>query len=592
MEKVFEAINGVFSFIGPLSDFLWEFPTNFDWYSSIPILGNISFAIILLLGSGIFFSFRIGFMQVTYFKKGIRTMTEKRVVETGISPLASFFLSSAMRVGPGNILGVTGAIAVGGPGALFWMWISAFFGMAVAYMEGVLAQIFKEKKDDEFVGGLPFYGRKLLGNKVWIGVFLSVLYILYALCCLPAQGFNVVSSVGRMAEIVTGKTIPSGSAFYYIVGTLIVILTAAIAFGGIKKVSRWTDMMVPVMAVLYMVVVLLLIILNFTRIPYFFGSVFAGAFKPDAFFGGVFGTVLAQGVKRGLMSNEAGQGTITMSAAAADAKHPCEQGVIASLGVFLDTIVICTLTGFVVVMAHCWTGADAESWQALDKLPKYTESNEAGQGTITMSAAAADAKHPCEQGVIASLGVFLDTIVICTLTGFVVVMAHCWTGADAESWQALDKLPKYTESIAVLTPGTAMNGIVTFLVTLCFCLFAFTCLLGMISFSEIAANRIRKDKICINFVRCIGLFVAAFGILCNIAGLELGNLWAFSDLGNILIVFFNVPIVYVGAKYVFRATRHYKKNDGTPFTSEVIGRNDCVYWDEQAKKAVKNFSGK
>ena len=439
-------------------------------------------------------------------------MTEKRVVETGISPLASFFLSSAMRVGPGNILGVTGAIAAGGPGALFWMWISAFFGMAVAYMEGVLAQIFKEKKDDEFVGGLPFYGRKLLGNKVWIGIFLSVLYILYALCCLPAQGFNVVSSVGRMAEIITGKTIASGSAFYYIVGTIIVILTAAIAFGGIKKVSRWTDMMVPVMAVLYMVVVLLLIILNFTRIPYFFGSVFAGAFKPEAFFGGVFGTVLAQGVKRGLMSNEA------------------------------------------------------------------------GQGTITMSAAAADAKHPCEQGVIASLGVFLDTIVICTLTGCVVVMAHCWTGADAEAWQALDKLPKYTESIAVLTPGTAMNGIVTFLVTLCFCLFAFTCLLGMISFSEIAANRIRKDKICINFVRCIGLFVAGFGILCNIAGLELGNLWAFSDLGNILIVYFNVPIVYVGAKYVFRATRHYKKNDGTPFTSEIIGRNDCTYWDERAKK--------
>ena len=178
-------------------------------------------------------------------------MTEKRVVETGISPLASFFLSSAMRVGPGNILGVTGAIAVGGPGALFWMWISAFFGMAVAYMEGVLAQIFKEKKDDEFVGGLPFYGRKLLGNKVWIGVFLSVLYILYALCCLPAQGFNVVSSVGRMAEIVTGTTIASGSAFYYIVGALIVVLTAAIAFGGIKKVSKWTDMMVPVMGALY-----------------------------------------------------------------------------------------------------------------------------------------------------------------------------------------------------------------------------------------------------------------------------------------------------------------------------------------------------
>ena len=514
MEKVFESINGIFSFIGPLSDFLWDFPTNFSWYASIPLLGNFSFAIILLLGSGIFFSFRLGFMQVTHFKKGIRVMTEKRVVKTGISPLAAFFLSSAMRVGPGNIIGVTGAIAVGGPGALFWMWVSAFFGMAVAYMEGVLSQIFKEKKGDEFIGGLPFYGRKLLGNKVWIGVFLSILYILYALCCLPAQGFNVVSSVGRMAEIVTGTSIESDSIFYYIVGAIIIFTTALIAFGGIRKVTKWTDKMVPVMAVLYVLTVLVLIILNVKSIPYFFHAVFTGAFKPEAFFGGVFGTVLAQGVKRGLMSNEA------------------------------------------------------------------------GQGTITMSAAASDAKHPCEQGILASIGVFLDTIVICTLSGFVVVMAHCWNGPNGETWAGLDKLPKFTESVAALTPGTAANAIITFLITLCFCMFAYTCLLGMISFSEIAANRIRKDRGFINVIRCIALFVAAFGILCNIAGLELGNLWAFSDLGNILIVYFNVPIVYVGAKYVFRATRHYKKNDGTPFTSKVIGRDDCRYWDE--KVAEKN----
>ena len=512
MQGIFESINGVFAFIGPLSDFLWDFPTNFEWYASIPLLGNFSFAIILLLGSGFFFSFRIGFMQVTHFRKGIRIMTDKRAVSTGISPLAAFLLSSAMRVGPGNIIGVTGAIAVGGPGALFWMWISAFFGMAVAYMEGVLAQIFKEKKENEFVGGLPFYGRKLLGNKIWIGVFLSILYILYAFCCLPAQGFNVVSSVGRMAEIATGSTIASNSAFYYIVGALTVVSTAVIAFGGIRKVTKWTDKMVPVMAVLYIVTVLTLILLNLPSVPYFFKAVFSGAFKPDAFFGGMFGTVLAQGVKRGLMSNEA------------------------------------------------------------------------GQGTITMSAAASDAKHPCEQGILASIGVFLDTIVICTLSGFVVVMAHCWDGPNAASWAELDKLPKFTESIAALTPGTAANAIITFLVTLCFGMFAYTCLLGMISFSEIAANRIRTDKGFINIVRIIALFVAAFGILCNIAGLELGNLWAFSDLGNILIVFFNVPIVYVGAKYVLRATKHYKKNDGTPFTSAVIGRDDCYFWDERAKE--------
>lgn len=511
MQTVFESINGIFSFIGPLSDFLWGFPTNFEWYANIPILGNFSFAIILLVGSGIFFSFKLGFIQVTHFKKGISIMTEKRSVDTGISPLAAFLLSSAMRVGPGNIIGVTGAIAVGGPGALFWMWVSAFFGMALAYMEAVLAQIFKEKKEDEFVGGLPFYGRKLLGNKAWIGVFLSVLYILYALCCLPAQGFNVVSSIGTMASIVTGTSISSDSVFFYIVGVVIVLLTAIIVFGGIKKVSKWTDKMVPVMAVLYIVTVLVLILLNLDQIPYFFSAVFGGAFQPDAFFGGVFGTVLAQGVKRGLMSNEA------------------------------------------------------------------------GQGTITMSAASADAKHPCEQGILASLGVFLDTMVICTLSGFVVVMAHCWTGENAQSWAAMDKLPKFTESIATLTPGTEFNAIITFVITFCFCLFAFTCLLGMISFSEIAANRIKQSKGFINGVRIVAICVAAFGILCNIAGLELGNLWAFSDLGNILIVFFNVPIVFVGAKYVFKATAHFKKEDGTPFTSEVIGRDDCEYWDEKEK---------
>ena len=163
-------------------------------------------------------------------------------------------------------------------------------------------------------------------------------------------------------------------------------------------------------------------------------------------------------------------------------------------------------------------------------------------------------------------------------------MAHCWDGANGAAWAELDKLPKFTESIAALTPGTAMNAVITFLVTLCFCMFAYTCLLGMISFSEIAANRIRRDKAFINVIRVIALFVAAFGILCNIAGLELGNLWAFSDLGNIMIVYFNVPIVYVGAKYVLKATKHYKKNDGTPFTSKVIGRDDCAYWDERAKK--------
>ena len=146
MQAIFESINGIFSFIGPLSDFLWDFPTNFEWYARIPILGNFSFAIILLVGSGIFFSFKLGFMQVTHFKKGVDIMTEKRTVETGISPMAAFLLSSAMRVGPGNILGVTGAIAVGGPGALFWMWISAFLEWQLLIWKLFLLRFLKRRR--------------------------------------------------------------------------------------------------------------------------------------------------------------------------------------------------------------------------------------------------------------------------------------------------------------------------------------------------------------------------------------------------------------------------------------------------------------
>lgn len=508
MEQLFESINHFFRFITPISDFFWDFPTNFEWYAGIPVLGNFSLAIILLVGSGIFFTIKTGCIQITHFGKGIKLLTRRKKAQTGISSLAAFFLSSAMRVGPGNILGVTGAIAVGGPGALFWMWISAFFGMATAYVEAVLSQIFKEKKEDEFVGGLPFYGKKLLGNKVWAGIVLSLMYIVYAMCCLPAQGFNVVSSIGQMAEIVTGKSLATTSVFYYVVAILLIILTTVVVFSGIRKITKVTDKMVPVMAVVYVLTVLILILLNLNKLPYFFRAVFGGAFTTEAIFGGTFGTVLAQGVKRGLMSNEA------------------------------------------------------------------------GQGTITMAAGAADCGHPCEQGIVQSIGVFLDTMVICTLTGFVVVMANLWNGTDIAGWFAMDRLPKFLASAAELTPGVALNPVIMFLITFCFCLFAYTCLIGMISFSEIAANRISRKKSFLNGVRILGLFITAFGILCSMAGLDLGNLWAISDLGNILIVFANIPLLYLGAGYVFKATNHFKKKDGSAFTSEVIG-TECEYWDSR-----------
>ena len=510
MQALFDVINAVCEKIQVISDLFWDFPTNLDWYANIPILGNFSLAIILLIGSGIYFTCSLKFIQVRKFKEGLRILKNSKATAIGITPLAAFFLSTAMRVGPGNILGVTGAISIGGPGALFWMWVSAFFGMATAYTESTLAQIFKEKKDNEYVGGLAFYGKRLLKGSVVAGIVLSIIYIIYALLCFPAQGFNTISAVGQIAETLTGKTIPTNSSLYWISFVVLIAIAIAVSFGGIKKLTKLTDLLVPVMAVIYVATVVVLIVVNFDRIPWFFYAVFTEAFKPEAVFGGAFGIALVQGVKRGLMSNEAGQGTMTMAAAAADSAHPCTQGCVQSIGVFLDTMVICTLTGFVVIMGRVWQ-TDA-----------------------------------------------------------------------ANAWFDLGKLPKYLASATELAPGTAFNTIVSLLISLCFGLFAFTCLLGFISFAEICANRISTNKAFINFIRVLCLVVISFGVLTSIAGMDLSALWNLSDFANILIAYCNIPLLYLGFKYVKRATAHFDKNDGTPFTSEVAGTSVPV-WDEKAR---------
>ena len=510
MQSLFDAINGVCEKIQVISDLFWDFPTNLDWYASIPILGNFSLAIILLIGSGIYFTCSLKFIQVRKFKYGLQVLKNSKKTATGISPLAAFFLSTAMRVGPGNILGVTGAISVGGPGALFWMWVSAFFGMATAFTESTMSQIFKEKKDDEYVGGLAYYGKRLLKGSVIAGALLSIIYIIYALLCFPAQGFNTISAVGQIAETMTGSTIPTNSSVYWISFAVLMIITVAVSFGGIKKVTKLTDLLVPVMAVVYVLTVVVLVVVNITRIPWFFYAVFSQAFKPEAVFGGAFGVALVQGVKRGLMSNEAGQGTMTMAAAAADAEHPCDQGIVQSIGVFLDTMVICTLTAFVVIMGRVW------------------------------------------------------------LTG------------NADAWFEMGKLPKFLASATELAPGTAFNTIVSLLISVCFGLFAFTCLLGFLSFTEMCATRISRSKLFINVIRVLCLFVISFGVLTSIAGMDLSALWNLSDFANILIAFCNLPLLYIGFRYVKKATAHFEKQDGTPFTSKVIG-TEVPVWDEKSK---------
>ena len=254
---MYELIGNVCAVFQALADLVWGFPTNFEWYAGIPIIGELPLVIILLVGTGIFFTFRLRFVQIRYFRYGLGILMENRKEKQGISLLASFLLSTAMRVGPGNILGVTGAVSTGGPGALFWMWVSAFFGMATAFVESTLSQIYKDKQGDEYVGGLPSYGRKLLGGAAAVGSVLSFLYIVYALLCIPAQGFNTISAMTAIARDVTGLEPAADSPLVWSFFLLLVAVTAFSVFGGLRRITSITDVLVPVMAVIYVSAVLI-----------------------------------------------------------------------------------------------------------------------------------------------------------------------------------------------------------------------------------------------------------------------------------------------------------------------------------------------
>ena len=515
MKAMLNVINSFFGSIVSFSDLLWVFPRNFEWYASIPVIGEVPFAILLLVGMGIYFTIRSKGVQFRYLKKAVHILTAKKEGDIGVSQLAGFMLSTAERVGPGNIMGVTGAISVGGPGALFWMWVAALFGRASSFVESTLAQIFKEKNGDEYVGGLPFYAQKIFGNRRWLGVAVSISFIIYALFCVPIQTFHVFTATGTMATTIAGVTVDRQSTLYYVIGALVIIGIAVTIFGGIKRVTGLTDKMVPVMASIYVVIVVGLMIANISEFPIFITSVVKGAFAPDAMFGGAMGVALAQGVKRGLLSNEAGQGTSTPAAAITECDHPVTQGFVQSLGVFLDTIIICTMSAFVVCGARLWDTAP-DTFEAIRN----------------------------------------------------------------------SKIDLFLTSMSELTPGQAMDAPVSVLICFCYALFAFTSVLGLVSFAVVISTNISKDKRFVDAIKILGsLIFVPIGVGCVLAGLELDNIWYASDLFNISLVFINAPVILVGGKYALRALKDYVDHDGRRFVASDIGLDlDSDIWTEENRQ--------
>lgn len=307
----------------------------------------------VLLGAGIYFTLKTKFVQFRHFKESMTRMkVGKRASDDAISPFQAFATGLASRVGTGNIAGVAIALVIGGPGAIFWMWITALIGMSSAFIESSLGQLYKvQNKDGSYRGGPAYYITIGLGQK-WLG-------IVFALSLILAFGF-VFNAVQSNTMVAATHKAWGWNAQY--VGIGLVLIVAPIIFGGIKRVAKVAEKIVPIMAILYLLAVIYMIITNITMVPKVIYLIISEAFNFKAAGGGavgVFTVSMMQGIKRGLFSNEAGMGSVPNAAAASDAYHPANQGLIQMLGVFVDTIIICSCTAFIILLSGVYGTTDA-----------------------------------------------------------------------------------------------------------------------------------------------------------------------------------------------------------------------------------------
>ncbi len=293
---------------------------------------------------GLYFSFKTNFVQFRYIKEMFRLLTDgatSKKEKGSVSSFQAFCISTASRVGTGNLAGIAIAISVGGPGAIFWMWIMALIGSASSFVESTLAQIYKQPDGDgAYIGGPAYYMEKAL-NMRWMGVIFSILItICFGLVFNSVQS-NTISLALNEAFGVNR----------IIVGGILTVLTIIIIFGGIHRIAKVSEIIVPIMATAYILVALFVVITNITKVPALISLIVKNAFGLKQAVGGGLGGALLIGIKRGLFSNEAGMGSAPNAAATANVSHPVKQGLIQTLGVFTDTIVICSCTAFIILLS-------------------------------------------------------------------------------------------------------------------------------------------------------------------------------------------------------------------------------------------------
>ena len=327
-----------------------------QWITSINDVLWTYILIIMLLGCAVWFTIKTRFVQFRMLGEMLRLLGESTSKGEGkehhISSFQAFMVSLASRVGTGNLAGVATAITVGGPGAVFWMWLIALLGSSSAFIESTLAQLYKVHGKTSYIGGPAYYMKKGL-KKPWMGILFAILIIFTF-----AFAFNTVQSNTICAAFEQAFQVD-----HTLMGIILTVLTLMVIFGGIQRIAKVSSIIVPVMALGYILLALVIVGMNFTQIPAVFKLIVSSAFGWEQALGGGIGAALMQGIKRGLFSNEAGMGSAPNVAATADVTHPVKQGLIQALGVFSDTLVICTCTAFIILFSGIPLGGEINGVQ-------------------------------------------------------------------------------------------------------------------------------------------------------------------------------------------------------------------------------------
>lgn len=306
------------------------------------LYGN--FLVIALIFVGTYFSIRTNFVQIRLLPEAIRVILEKKTNEKSLSSFQALMIATASRVGTGNIAGVSTALVAGGPGAVVWMWIMCLIGGSSAFVESTLAQIYKRKDGSHFKGGPAYYIETAL-NARWLGIIFAILLILcFAFGFNGLQSYNITSAFEYYVPNFKESHVPM------VIGIILASISGYMFFGGTDMIGKTSSVLVPIMAIIYMFVGLVITVVNIGELPRALSAAFTAAFDIQAIMGGFAGSCVVIGIKRGLFSNEAGMGSAPNAAAAAEVSHPVKQGLVQVLSVFIDTLLLCSTTAFIVLL--------------------------------------------------------------------------------------------------------------------------------------------------------------------------------------------------------------------------------------------------